>query len=139
MALLDIFKHKRKEKEVVPAKAKKPIEKKPVAVKPVKKVVAKKKGNVKLAYKILESPHVTEKASVLAESNKYSFKVSKRSNKTEIKKAIEELYGVRVIKVAIINIHRKKKRVGRTMGFKKGYKKAIVEIEKGQSIEVMPR
>ncbi|MBU2544834.1 50S ribosomal protein L23 [Patescibacteria group bacterium] len=92
-----------------------------------------------MAFKVLESPHVTEKASELAEKNKYSFKVSKRSNKTEVKKAVEELYGVSVVNVAIINIHRKKKRVGRTMGFKNGYKKAIVEIKKGQSIEVMPR
>ena len=141
MALFDIFKNKRKEKEVIPAKAKK-VEKKPVEQKPevktVKKPVAKKR-EIKMAFKVLESPHVTEKASELAEKNKYSFKVSKRSNKTEVKKAVEELYGVSVVNVAIINIHRKKKRVGRTMGFKKGYKKAIVEVKKGHSIEVMPR
>ena len=88
---------------------------------PVKKPVVKKK-DIKMAFKVLESPHVTEKASDLTEKNKYSFKVSKRSNKTEIKKAIEELYEVSVVNVAIINIHRKKKRVGRTVGFKKGYK-----------------
>lgn len=141
MALFDIFKKgKKSEKKVIPAKAKKPAEKK---IKEKEKVGARprplKKRDIKMAFKVLESPHVTEKASDLAEKNKYSFKVSRRSNKTEIKKAVEELYGVKVVNVAIINIHRKKKRVGRTMGFKKGYKKAIVEIKKGQSIEVMPR
>ena len=138
MGLFDIFKRKKK------PEAKK-IEKKPVSEKvaqPLKNTVAKKgaiKKGAKLAYKVLESPHVTEKASDLAEKNKYSFKVSGRANKSEIKKAVEELYGVNVIGVSIINIHKKKKRVGRTMGFKKGYKKAIIEIKKGQSIEVMPR
>lgn len=138
MGLLDIFKKKKpiekKSDRVTSAKSGSATSKKV----PVKKAVIKKR-DIKMAFKVLESPHVTEKASYLAEKNKYSFKVSKRSNKTEIKKAVEELYGVSVMNVAIINIHRKKKRVGRTMGFKKGYKKAIVEIKKGQSIEVMPR
>ena len=145
MALFDIFKKgRRKEKEIIPAKAKKsaeekkPIEKKSTEIKTAKKPFVSKKS-IKMAYKILESPHVTEKAGDLTEKNKYSFKVSKRSNKAEVKKAVEELYGVNVINVAIINIHRKKKRVGRTKGFRKGYKKAIVEIKKGQSIEIMPR
>jgi len=138
MALLDVFKHKNKEPKKTEAKTPKKelssvgAEKKS-AVNPVVK-----KG-VKIAYKILESPHVTEKASLLSESNRYTFKVSQRSNKIEIKKAVEELYGINVVNVNIIKIHRKKKRVGKTMGFKKGYKKAIIEIKKGQKIEVMPR
>ena len=88
---------------------------------------------------ILKSPHITEKASILAESNRYVFKVNSRSNKIEIKKAVEGLYGVKVESVNIIIQKRKKKRVGRRIGYKTGYKKAIVEVTKGQKIDIMPR
>jgi len=134
MALLDIFKHKKEERkpEVKPEPVKKP------AVKKAPKPIVKKAKN-DIAAKVLRSPHVTEKASLLAEENKYVFNVSQRSNKIEIKKAVEGLYGVKVVNVNIIKIKRKKKRVGRNFGWKKGYKKAIVEIKKGQKIEVMPR
>jgi len=133
MALLDVFKHKEVEKEAI-----KPVVK--VEKKEIKKAV-KKTNKVKtdIPFKVLESPHVTEKASILSEANKYVFKVSERSNKIEIKKAVEELYGVKVVDVNIIKIHRKKKRIGRNFGWKAGHKKAIVEIKKGQKIEIMPR
>ncbi len=91
------------------------------------------------AWKSLFSPHVTEKATDLASHNQYIFKVFKRTNKNEIKKAVQSLYGVDVEKVRIINVHRKKKKMGRNIGWKKGYKKAIVKIKKGQEIEVLPR
>ena len=91
------------------------------------------------AWKSLFSPHVTEKATDLAGHNQYIFKVFKRTNKNEIKKAVQSLYGVDVEKVRIINVHRKKKKMGRNIGWKKGYKKAIVKIKKGQEIEVLPR
>lgn len=132
MSLLDVFKHKHKETE-------KPVVKEiPVSV---PKKTVKKAGKIKtdIPFKVLESPHVTEKASILSEANKYVFKVSERSNKIEIKKAVEELYGVKVVNVNIIKIHRKKKRIGRNFGWKAGHKKAIVEIKKGQKIEIMPR
>lgn len=131
MSLLDFF--RKKKKLVVEKKVKKPLEKKaPVKSEP-------KRGKSTIAYKVLMSPHITEKASNLAESNKYTFNVFPRANKTEIKKGVSELYGVDVVDVKIINIHRKKRKVGRTMGWKKGYKKAIVKLKKGQKIEVMPR
>ena len=136
MSLLDAFKHKEK-----PAAAKGSSvakeEKKPE--KAVVKPATKKSAKSDIPFLTLESPHVTEKASILAEDNKYVFKVSDRSNKIEIKKAVKELYHVKVESVNIIKIHRKKKRVGRKFGWKKGYKKAIVEIKKGQKIEIMPR
>ncbi|KPJ55009.1 hypothetical protein AMJ47_02440 [Parcubacteria bacterium DG_72] len=93
-----------------------------------------------MAWKVLAEPHITEKATYLEKDNKYVFKVFVKANKTEIKKAVESLYGVNVEKVAIINIPRKKRRAGRQReGWRKGYKKAVVEIQKGQKIEIMPR
>ena len=88
---------------------------------------------------ILKRPHVAEKATDLMEKNQYVFEVYPRANKTEIKKAVEGLYGVKVLGVRIINIPRKKIRVGKTMGFKGGCKKAIVRIKEGQKIEVLSR
>ena len=131
MGLFDIFKRKKKPE--------KKIEKKP-EVKPEIKIKKSKRKISGVAYRVLVEPHVTEKASDLTERNKYVFKVLPNANKIEIKKAVESLYGVDVSGVRIINIHRKKRRVGRKReGWKKGYKKAIVKIKKGQKIEIMPR
>jgi len=92
----------------------------------------------KEAYKILKEPHVSEKATVLNEQDKYVFKVYSSANKTETKKAVESLYGVRVKDVNIVNIPRKRKIFRGMEGFKSGYKKAIVTLEKGQKIEILP-
>jgi len=89
-----------------------------------------------LAYLYLKSPHITEKATFLSEGNQYVFKTKNDSNKVQIKKAIESLYGVDVLNVNIIKIPAKKKRIGRKIGSKKGYKKAIIKIKAGQKIEV---
>lgn len=157
MAILDIFKKKKPKKKEKPKK--KPIEKKravrknqpqPKADQPragkaeqsrAGKPAATKKRPVKgLAWKVLASPHVTEKATDLEKDNKYVFEVFKKANKIEVKKAVEGLYDVNVEKVAIINIPKKKRRAGRQReGWRKGYKKAIVQIRKGQKIEIMPR
>ena len=91
------------------------------------------------SFRILSSPHITEKATFLAEHNKYVFKVWQKTNKPEIKKAVESIYGVNVTGVKIININPKKRRVGKQEGWRKGYKKAIVEVKKGQKIEILPR
>ena len=88
---------------------------------------------------VLISPHITEKATDLAQKNQYVFKVFPKANKTEIKKAIEDLYKVEVLDVKIINVPKKRRRLGRISGWKKGYKKAIVKIKEGQKIEVLPR
>jgi len=89
--------------------------------------------------KILISPRITEKATAISQKNQYVFKVFPKANKTEIKKAIEDLYKVEVLDVKIINVPAKRRRLGRISGWKKGYKKAIVKIKKGQKIEVLPR
>ncbi|MCX6738390.1 MAG: 50S ribosomal protein L23 [Candidatus Parcubacteria bacterium] len=92
-----------------------------------------------MAWKVLIEPHVTEKATYLAEKNEYAFIVSKDANKIEVRKAIEDIYEVKVEEVRMINIPGKTRRIGRKQGFKSGYKKAIIKIKKGQEIEVLPK
>jgi large subunit ribosomal protein L23 len=92
-----------------------------------------------VSFAVLKRPHVTEKASALTEKNQYVFEVWPKTNKIEIKKAVKDLYNVDVIGVRIINIHEKERRVGKTKGIKKGYKKALVTLKKGQKIEILPR
>lgn len=91
------------------------------------------------AEEILIEPHITEKATELAQDNQYAFKVDPNANKSEIKKAVEQAYDVDVVKVRTMNNPRKKRRKGRIEGWKSGYKKAIVKIAEDQKIEIMPR
>ncbi|MFH1894669.1 MAG: 50S ribosomal protein L23 [Patescibacteria group bacterium] len=98
-----------------------------------------KEKKVGLAWSILKKAHVTEKAADLAAKNQYIFNVYPKTNKKQIKKSVEDIYGVDVISVNTINIPAKKRRLGRSKGWKSGYKKAIVKIKAGQEIELMPR
>ncbi len=78
----------------------------------------------------------------MGKENKYIFKVAPRVNKVEVRKAVQDLYGVGVLDVNIVNIHRKTKRAaGRRKGggYKGGYKKAIVTLVPGEKIELMPK
>lgn len=93
------------------------------------------KNTNQIAYRILIEPWITEEATRIAELNKYIFKVAKNANKNEIKKAVEDVYNVKVKEVNTINIHRKKRIRGRTTGWKPGYKKAIVSVKEGDKIE----
>ena len=85
---------------------------------------------------IIKSPVVTEKAAVLQEGGTYSFYVAPKANKTEIKDAIEKIFKVTVVDVRTINVHPRKKRVGRYTGLTNRKKKAIVRLADGQSINV---
>ena len=111
----------------------------------IKKKVVQKPGlhryskHYEQGYRILKNVHITEKATELAEKGQYIFKVFENANKQEIKKVVESVYHVDVVSVNIINIHRKRKRLGKSIGWKQGYKKAIVKIKKGQEIEILPR
>ena len=82
------------------------------------------------------SPNVTEKSTALSEFNKIVFKVHKGANKNSIKKSIEKIFKVNVIKVNTINSKGKTKFVRNKKSFKPGYKKAIVTLKKGQSIDL---
>ena len=81
-------------------------------------------------------PIITEKATILTEQNKTVFKVNKFASKSVIKKNIEKLFKVNVIKVNIINLKSKKKFKQGKISTKSGYKKAIVTLKKGQSIDL---
>tara|TARA_B100001123_G_C14452809_1_gene687251 strand:- start:61 stop:351 length:291 start_codon:yes stop_codon:yes gene_type:complete len=82
------------------------------------------------------SPNITEKATSLSEFNKIVFKVNKKANKKSIKKSIEKIFKVNVIKINTINIRSKTKIVRNRKAVKSGYKKAIVTLKKGQSIDL---
>ena len=84
----------------------------------------------------VKSPVITEKATIMSEQNKTVFKVHSSANKKNIKKNIEKIFKVNVVKINIINIKLKYKlRQGRA-SIKKGYKKAIITLKKGQSIDL---
>jgi len=82
------------------------------------------------------SPNVTEKSTYLSEFNKVVFKVHKGANKKAIKKSIEKIFKVNVIKINTINIKGKTKLVKNKKSFKSSYKKAIITLKKGQSIDL---
>ena len=81
-------------------------------------------------------PIITEKATILSEQNKTVFKVHDKANKKNIKKNIEKLFKVNVVKINIINQKTKIKMKQGKKSYKPGYKKAIVTLKKGQSIDL---
>lgn len=83
-------------------------------------------------------PLVNEKATILLEQNKYVFEVVPQATKPDIRAAIEELFDVKVISVNTHNPPRKQRRVGRFVGFKPQYKRAIVTLAPGDSIVLFP-
>jgi len=82
------------------------------------------------------SPNITEKATSLSEHNKIVFKVDKGASKNLIKKNIEKIFKVNVVKINTINLKGKSKMVKNKKVFKPGYKKAIITLKKGQSIDL---
>ena len=85
---------------------------------------------------IIRRPLITEKANKLKEDfNQYSFEVDRRANKIEIRKAVETLFSVRVVRVQTISNMGKMVRVGRNRGKRPNWKKAVVTLVKGNSIE----
>jgi large subunit ribosomal protein L23 len=87
---------------------------------------------------IIRRPLVTEKATLLLENNQYSFEVDPKAAKPEIKAAVEELFNVRVVGVSTQNPPRKKRRVGKFMGHRAQYKRAVVTLALGDSITLFP-
>ena len=82
------------------------------------------------------SPTITEKATSLSEHSKVVFKVNRNANKNSIKKSIEKIFKVNVVKINTINLKGKTKMVRNKKAYKSGYKKAIVTLKKGQSIDL---
>ena len=85
---------------------------------------------------IIKYPIITDKATRLLENNQYSFIVDPSSDKVTIKAAIEYLFNVKVVKVNTSRLPRKKKRVGKYIGWKPQYKKAVVKLSEGDVINL---
>lgn len=87
---------------------------------------------------LILKPIVTEKATLLMEQNKYVFDVALNATKPEIQAAVESLFDVTVTRVNTQRPPRQKKRVGRFIGYKSQYKRAIVTLAEGDSIVLFP-
>lgn len=87
-------------------------------------------------YDVLVRPLITEKGTYLSGMNKYPFEVRRESNKLQIKEAVELAFNVRVRDVNTMIMHGKLRRVGKNTGLTKDWKKAVVTLEPGQSIEL---
>jgi large subunit ribosomal protein L23 len=85
---------------------------------------------------IIKYPIITDKATRLLENNQYSFVVNPSSDKLTIKAAIEYLFDVKVTKITTCHLPRKQKRVGKYIGWKSQYKKAIVTLAEGNTINL---
>ncbi len=137
MGILDKIRKTDAEAEVKKDKAK------PKKEKPVEEKRAEEKSEQPLpadeellSHQILKEIHITEKTVGLEDEDQYVFRVDKKADKDQIRKAVERTYGVDVIKINTINVPRKRRR-GRTPGWRKGFKKAVVTIKKGQNIETI--
>ena len=87
-------------------------------------------------YKIIRKPLITEKGTILKdENNQLVFEVDPRSNKSEIKKAVEKLFKVTVVSVKTQNKAGKPKRLGRSVGRRRNWKKAIVTLKEGNRVD----
>lgn len=94
------------------------------------------KGGDAHSYQVILSPHITEKASLMNQDNKYVFKVSGASGKIEIKKSIEKMYKVKVKSVRVLNMPSKFRQVGKFEGTKSGFRKAIITLRDGYRIDL---
>ena len=86
---------------------------------------------------ILRSPHATEKASAGQERGVYVFRVDRNAGKNMIARAVEARYGVSVDAVRVAHMPSKERRRGRVIGWKPGFKKAMVTIKKGEKIDIL--
>ena len=90
---------------------------------------------MKFAHDVIIKPIITEDSMARLAEKKYTFEVADGASKVEIKKAVEEIFKVKVLSVNTINVLPKRKRVGQHEGFKPAYKKAICKLADGQKID----
>ena len=89
-----------------------------------------------IIFDVLKAPKMTEKTlSLKEESNQYAFEVDQRSNKVQIKECVEKSFKVNVLNVRTMNVRGKKKRMGKHQGYKSSWKKALVTLKQGDTIE----
>ncbi|MDP8236952.1 MAG: 50S ribosomal protein L23 [Candidatus Erginobacter occultus] len=94
--------------------------------------------NESQARDLLIAPVITEKGTVLQEkNNQYLFRVTPRSNKIQIREAVEKIFKVTVTSVRTVTVHGKMRRMGRTQGRKPSWKKAIVTLKEGETIDLV--
>jgi large subunit ribosomal protein L23 len=146
MGIFDKLKTQKKEEASAPKKASqssaepKAVQKQEAkAEKTVVKPSAKKadvKGKTAQAYRVLVKPLITEKAADLSAHNKYVFAVNPKMNKVEVKKAIRSIYEVDPVAVNILNFSGKHVRYGRLTGQRRAWKKAVVTLKQGDTIQV---
>ena len=87
-------------------------------------------------YQVIKEPHITEKANIQkSETNQVTFNVHRDANKIEIRQAVERLLKAKVVEVRTMNVQGKQRRMGKTMGRRPHWKKAIVRLAPGQNIE----
>jgi large subunit ribosomal protein L23 len=85
---------------------------------------------------VLIAPVVSEKSYGQIAQNRYTFKVHKDAHKTQVRQAVEQLFDVKVVAVNIVKVQPKPKRRGLTKGTRSGWKKAVVQLKPGDSIEI---
>lgn len=85
---------------------------------------------------VLIRPVISEKSYAQIAHNRYTFKVHKDAHKTQVRQAVEELFDVKVVGVNILKVQPKPKRRGVTKGARPGWKKAVVQLKPGDSIEI---
>jgi len=85
---------------------------------------------------VLLAPIVSEKSYSLIDDNKYSFRIHPDAHKTQVRQAVEDLFDVKVERVNIVKVQSKPKRRGMTRGTRPGWKKAIVQLRAGDTIEI---
>jgi large subunit ribosomal protein L23 len=85
---------------------------------------------------VLLAPVVSEKSYSLITDRKYTFKVHQNAHKTQVRQAVEELFGVKVQAVNILKVQAKPKRRGLSRGIRPGWKKAVVQLREGETIEI---
>lgn len=105
---------------------------KEVEILPVKTPV----GEKRVLVGVIRRPHITEKTSGSVKDNKYAFIAESGQNKHSIRRAVETRYGVAVTSVNIVNMPGKERKRGRQIGWRPGFKKAVVTLKEGQSIEI---
>ncbi len=86
---------------------------------------------------MLRSPVITERATILRESNTYTFRVDPRANKVQIRQAVETVFDVKVEAVRTVSVHRKPKRQGFHQGHTSSWKKAYVKLRAGETIDLV--
>lgn len=102
--------------------------------KQVKKTPVKLKEDTKRAHRVLDSYHLSEKSTMLANQGRYVFKVPTKTNKIEVRKAVQAVYGVNVVGVNMVSVKGKQRRMGRKLGRTSDWKKAIVTLKSGEKI-----